>query len=99
MAQVTWTHEAQVWLRDIYDFIAADNPAAAARVVSGIHASGRVLQQHPRLGERYPHITDREVRVLLRSHYRIAYLIKANSGDIDILGVFHGALPIERYLL
>ena len=52
MAQVTWTHEAQVWLRDIYDFIAADNPAAAVRVVSGINASGRVLQQHPRLGER-----------------------------------------------
>jgi len=39
VAQMTWTREAQVWLRDIYDFI------------------------------------------------------------IDILGVFHGALPIERYLL
>ena len=99
MAQVTWTREAQVWLRDIYDFIAVDNPAAAGRVVAGIHASGRSLQQHPRLGERYPHITNREVRVLVHGHYRVAYLIKASSGDIDILGVFHGALPIERYLL
>jgi plasmid stabilization system protein ParE len=86
-------------LRDIYDFIAADNPAAAGRVVAGIHAAGRALQQHPRLGERYPHITDREVRGLVHGHYRVACLIKASSGDIDILGVFHGALPIDRYLI
>ena len=39
MAQVNWTREAQVWLRDIYDFIAAGNRVAAARVVAGIHAS------------------------------------------------------------
>jgi plasmid stabilization system protein ParE len=36
--------------------------------------------------------------VLLYGHYRIAYLVKA-SGDIDILGVFHGALDIEKYSL
>ena len=30
-------------------------------------------------------------------HYRIAYLIKENE-DIDVLGVFHGAMEIERYL-
>jgi plasmid stabilization system protein ParE len=99
VAQVAWTREAQVWLRDIYHFIAADNAAAAGRVVAGIHASVQSLQTHPRLGERYPHIADREVHVLVHGHYRIACLIRAGSGDIDILGVFHGALPIERYLL
>ena len=99
MAQVTWTLEAQTWLRDIHDFIAADNPLAAEKVVLGLHASGRSLQLHPRLGRRYVYITDREVRVLVRGHYRIAYLIKAGSEAIEILGIFHGALPIERYLL
>lgn len=99
MAQITWTREAQVWLRDIYDFIAADNAAAAGRVVAGIHASTQSLRKHPRLGERYTHIKDREIRVLVHGHYRIAYLIRQDSGDIDILGVFHGALQIERYLL
>jgi toxin ParE1/3/4 len=99
VAQVTWTREAQVWLRDIYAFISADNPAAAGRVVAGIYASGQTLQKHPRLGERYLHITDREVRVLVHGHYRIADLIRAASSEIDILGVFHGALSIERYLL
>ena len=34
---------------------------------------------------------------LLYGQYRIAYLVK-DGGDIDILGVFHGALDIKRYL-
>jgi toxin ParE1/3/4 len=63
MAQVAWTSEAHRWLRDIYDYIAADNPAAAERVALAIYDSVRVLREHPRLG------------------------------------VFHGALPIERYLI
>lgn len=58
-----------------------------------------MLQEHPRFGQRYPFVTDREVRILHYSDYRIAYLIREITGDIDILGVFHGALPIERYLV
>ena len=99
MAQIAWTSEAQHWLRDIYDYIAADNPAAAERVAFAIYESVRVLREHPRLGQRYNYVTGREVRILHYSHYRIAYLIHEDTGDIDILGVFHGALPIERYLI
>jgi len=98
MAQISWTAEAQFRLRDIYEFIVADNPKAAAAVVLGIHASARALREHPRLGQRYTHVTDREVRVLVHGHFRIAHLIYADSEHIDILGVFHAALPIEDYL-
>jgi toxin ParE1/3/4 len=38
-----------------------------------------------------------EIRLLLYGHHRIAYLIKGR-GRIDIIGVFHGALEIDRYL-
>jgi plasmid stabilization system protein ParE len=37
------------------------------------------------------------IRILLYGHYRIAYLIKS-ADEIDVLGVFHGALDIDRYL-
>jgi plasmid stabilization system protein ParE len=30
MAEITWTAEAQRWLKDIYLYIAQDNPEAAA---------------------------------------------------------------------
>jgi hypothetical protein len=34
---------------------------------------------------------------MLYGHYRIAYLLKPDD-TIDILGVFHDALDLERYL-
>ena len=33
MAEITWTAEAQRWLEDIFEYIAADNPRAAAQTV------------------------------------------------------------------
>lgn len=29
MAQITWTNEAEHWLKEIHDYIAQDNPTAA----------------------------------------------------------------------
>jgi len=97
MAQISWTIEAQCWLEDIFEFIAADNPQAAADTVQGIYDKAQVLKDHPEIGHRY-WASKRSVRILLYGHYRITYLIK-ESGDIDVLGVFHGALDISRYQL
>ena len=33
MAEIAWTDEAQRWLEDIFEYIAADNPRAAERTV------------------------------------------------------------------
>ena len=95
MAEITWTAEAQQWLEDIFEYIAADNPQAAARIVQGIYARAQDLIQFPQLGHRYA-ASSRHVRILLHEQYRIAYLVK-DGGDIDILGVFHGALDITKY--
>jgi plasmid stabilization system protein ParE len=97
MARIAWTAEAQSWLRDIYEYIAADNLQAAADTVEGIYARTQALTEFPELGARY-WASDRHVRVLLYGHYRITYLVR-DDGDIEILGVFHGALDITRYQL
>ncbi|HZY10217.1 MAG TPA: type II toxin-antitoxin system RelE/ParE family toxin [Bacteroidota bacterium] len=98
MAEINWTSEAQQWLRDIHDYIAEDNPAAALSTVEAIFEKSQILQQFPEVGYRYQQRPDRNIRVLLFGHYRITYLIKPD-GNIDILGVFHGALDIDKYLL
>ena len=98
MAEIRWTEESVQWLRDIHDYIAADNPAAAANVVNSIYTKVQLLVDNPEIGHKYRSVLGREVRILLYGHYRITYLIK-DSGDIDILGIFHGALDIDRYLL
>lgn len=95
MAEIAWTEEAQRWLADIFEYIAAENPAAAGRTVQGIYERAQVLATFPEIGQRYL-ASPRNVRVLLYGHYRIAYLVKDN-GNVDVLGVFHGSLDITRY--
>jgi plasmid stabilization system protein ParE len=97
MAEISWTDEAQRWLNDIFEYIAADNPQAAARTVEGIYDRAQDLRRFPELGARYT-ASPRNLRILLYGHYRIAYLVK-DDGNIDILGVFHGALDISKYQL
>jgi plasmid stabilization system protein ParE len=97
VAKIAWTLEAQRWLEEIYEFIAADNRQAAAETVQGIYNKAQLLIDHPEIGYRY-WASKRNVRILLYGHFRIAYLIK-DSGDVDVLGVFHAALDISRYQL
>lgn len=96
MAEIRWSHEAEQWLREIYEYIAQDNPTAAGQVVSGIYEKAQLLSDFPKIGYKYREEPEGEVRILLYGHYRIAYII--TDDFIDILGVFHGALKIERYL-
>lgn len=96
MAEIRWTEEAYQWLRDIHDYIAADNSDAAQKVVSGIYEKAQLLRQFPEIGHMYRQDETGEIRILLYGHYRIAFLLWAKS-VVDILGVFHGALDIDRY--
>lgn len=97
MAGINWTGEAERWLKDIQNYISQDSPESAIRTVDSLYKKAQLLRQFPEIGYRYDKIPDQHVRILLYGHYRIAYLIKPD-GDIDILGVFHGALDIDRYL-
>ena len=99
MAKIRWSYEAEVWLKDIYDYIAQDNPSAAARVVEGIYEKAQILRQFPYIGYRYRSEKEGEIRILLYGHYRIAYLRWKDEDLVDILGVFNGALDIDRYLI
>lgn len=98
MAVIRWTAEAEIWLRDIFDYIARDNAVAAQRVIEGIVEKAQILAHFPETGYRYRLELDGDIRILLYGHYRIAYLIRKDE-FIDILGVYHGALDIDRYLV
>ena len=98
MGQINWTLESERWLRDIYDYVAPDNPQAATRLVEGIRQRVQGLRQFPLLGHTYQGHTGQHIRILQYGHYRIAYLIKADD-DVDILGMFHNTLDFDRYLI
>ena len=96
MAEIRWTEEAANWLQDIYEFILEDNPTAAQKVVEDIYEKVQILKTFPEIGYKYRNESDGIIRILLYGHYRIAYIVKYNV--VEILGVFHGALTIEKYI-
>jgi toxin ParE1/3/4 len=98
MAEVVWTERALAWLEDIYDYIAQDSSAAARRTVEAIYNKVSLLSEFPELGYRYEGQPERNVRILLYGHYRIAYAIKTD-GRVEVVGVFHAALDMDRYLI
>ncbi|NIO19634.1 MAG: type II toxin-antitoxin system RelE/ParE family toxin, partial [Candidatus Aenigmarchaeota archaeon] len=63
MAEIRWTAEAETWLKDIYDYIAQDNPSAAARVVQGIYEKAQLLRRFPEIGHRYRSEPEGEIRI------------------------------------
>ena len=97
MAKVVWTQEAERWLLKIHDYIALDKPAAAFSVVKSIYARAQVLEQFPRSGQSYLTKAGREARILMWGHYRIVY-IQPSESEVHIVGVFHCAMELDRYL-
>lgn len=55
MAEITWTSEAERWLKKIFDYIATDNPDAALKVVNGIHQRTQIPKIQPKIGYIYEH--------------------------------------------
>ena len=97
MARLNWTTEAENWVQEIYDYIATDSPRAAKATAKGIQERVQILRQFPRIGARHEPTTDKEVRILLYGHYRIAYVVLSEE-EIDIIGVFHGSMDMDRLL-
>lgn len=95
--KVRWTDEAADWLEKVHDYIALDKPSAAQKLVKEVLQKAKLLEKFPEIGHHLSDFPERNVRVLLYGHYRIVYTIK-NGEQIDILGVFHGALDLKKYL-
>lgn len=85
---VCWTRRASRRLERIGTRIEADNPAAAARVVSAIARAVQRLDRAPGRGRPGRLRGTREL-VVVGTPYIVAYRVHAN--DIEILTVQHGA--------
>ncbi|MFX4243407.1 type II toxin-antitoxin system RelE/ParE family toxin, partial [Aliarcobacter butzleri] len=60
-----------------------DKKLVAKKVVTEIYQKVQILKSFPKIGYEYENSENKEIRILLYGHYRIAYLIKDNS-TIDI---------------
>jgi toxin ParE1/3/4 len=68
MAKIRWSTEAETWLKEIYDYIATDNPGAAASVVDGIYGKAQALKKFPDIGYIHRSEEEGEIRIILYGH-------------------------------
>jgi plasmid stabilization system protein ParE len=85
--RVRWTLQARSDLVRLYEFLAAVNPKAAARVLQRLQAAPGSLRDHPRLGARLGEFSPREVRRLFVDDYELRYEIQ--RGVVIVLALWH----------
>jgi toxin ParE1/3/4 len=79
----------------IYDYIARDNPSAAAHVLRSLDHSIQLLVDQPRLGKVFRH-RRLQLRILTHDDYLVFY--RERPGVIEIVRVIHGRRNIPDIL-
>ena len=72
--KVIWTPEAQRDRADIWDYIATDNPRAAARIDTLFSDAATSLADHPKLG--WPGTISGTHELIPHESYRLVYEIE-----------------------
>ena len=80
-------------LDGIYDYIARDNPRAAANVLRELDSSIQLLADQPKLGRKYPY---RRLRLLIHANYLIFY--RARPDTIEIVRIIDGRRNVPDIL-
>jgi toxin ParE1/3/4 len=75
-------------LDEIWDYVAADNPDAADRIVTEIRDAIRAVVRFPHSGHRRPDLTSPPLRFLIVREYLIAYA--PDEKPVWVVAIMHG---------
>lgn len=88
--KLVWSPNAEEDLRDIYEYIAANDRRAAKKHIANLKRWVRRLPEQPEMGRKVPELDRPDVRErIFGANYRIVYSRRPNQ--IDILAVWHAA--------
>ena len=97
MAEVIWTEPALRDLEAIADYIALENPIAAAGVVKRVFAHLGQLAAHPRSGRQVPELGRSRYREIVEPPCRVIYRI--DEGTVSIVHVMRAERRLRRTAL
>lgn len=86
--KIVWSEPARQDLREIFEYIASENPNAARRLLGEIKEQAHILIDNPQIG-RAGRVEGTRELVLAGTNYILPYRVKGKQ--IQILSVFHGA--------
>ena len=93
MAVVSYTPRAELDLREIWSYIAANNERAACQLLDRIRDSCRAIAPNPLLGTSAPTLAP-ALRYLVVGSYIIFYLPLDDGSGIRVIRVVHGARDV-----
>lgn len=98
MAELIWTEPALEDLDRIADYIALDDPAAAARLVHRVFSHVEQLEDHPQSGSPVPEFRGSQVRyrLIVEAPCRVIYRYHAKTGLVSILHVIKGERLLRK---
>jgi len=86
--KVRWTEQAFTRLTGIEEYVSADSPSAAKRLVARLVRRASALAHSPNIGRRVPELPGSDLRELIEVQYRIVYRVRPPR--VEILTVFEG---------
>lgn len=93
--RLVFAEPAESDFKDIIDYIALDNPAAAEKVYRAIVAAAGRLTRFPEIG-RVGRLPDTRELTVVPLPYLIVYQVTADA--VTVLAVFHGARDLAAAL-
>jgi toxin ParE1/3/4 len=97
MAEVIWTEPALSDLEAIADYIALDNPAAAAALIRKVLEHVEQLSEHPRSGSALPELPGWRYRQIIEPPCRAIYRQEQNL--VFILHIVRSERMLKRKIL
>ena len=93
---VRWTARALAHLREIEEYIAADSPTAAAKMIASIFEATVRLCRFPGSGRLAGEWNGRPYREIIEPPYRILHEIQDDT--VFILAVIHGRRDVAQVI-
>lgn len=93
--RIKWSPLAIERVSEIAEYIAQNNPQAAAKWVDTVFTKAKRLNDFPKSGRKVPEANRTDILEILYGNYRIIY--KVGQNEVSILTVRHGRqiLPQE----
>ena len=92
--QIIWSHTAVEDLKGIVQYIALDDPDAAAKLADRIIQRFENASKLPFSNRVVPEKTEEPIREVILKPYRLIYQVDSNRGAIHILRIWHAARGI-----
>jgi plasmid stabilization system protein ParE len=94
--RLIWSPTARFDLREIFAYIAEDDPASAGKFIRSIFHAVERLPSFPESGRIVPEFGDPMIREVIRRPCRVVYRIKTDRSLIEIARVWHAARGIPE---